>query len=342
MPSDGLKKKNLKFESVLFEFIEPIVLLFRSGKSFFVASALPSDTGYVTEYLVVSVSQKFLKRYFREECDLRFLFVSAPHRKYFKLPANLVGDDMVLVVEFDGDITEEMLPDAQFFASSHTKVYSEMSRGDSALETLFIAGNWEMEDFGSFSRKYRDLYAFEDSLNKIKDAGTAAEDRQKISDAFRGNQLTGGGSYVKLFRDLLVNLPRTERYDLKRVEYASPGRIELQGNGKVFDVLEDRVTNLLENAVTLNDKYWRLHKFMSDAKLLDKSRSIQTVSEQISQRIEIDTKVLLSGLDLDIYDTLFRSNNGDVPNTAKVAMAVYRRIKDAAKYFAEGRIAYER
>ena len=342
MPNDAPKKKKLKFESVLFEFIEPIVLLFKSGKSFFIASALPSESGYVEEYLVVSVSPKYLKRYFREECDLRYLFVSTPNRSYFKLDVKKLGHDEVTVVGIDGDISEEMLPVAQLFASSHTETYQEMSGGYSALETLFIAGNWEMEDFGSFSRKYRDLYAFEDSLNKIDDVQTADDYRQKIGDAFRGNELTGGGSYVSLFRDLLVNLPRNERYDLRRVEYASPGKIELQGKGEVFDVLEARIKNLLDNAGSLHDKYWRLRKFMSDAKLLDISKPVLDVAPEIKQRIEIDTKALLKGLDLDIYKTLSDFNDGNVPNTAKVAMAVYRRVKDASKYFAEGRIAYER
>lgn len=338
----SVKTKNLKFETILFDFIEPIVILYKAGKSYFVASALPSDVGYVEEYLVVSVTPKFLKRYFREENDLRFLFASAPNRSFWKMSASEIGKDTAKAKKFSDTITEDMLPDAQFFSSSHTHSYLEMERTYSALETLFIDGNWEMEDFGSFSRKYRDLYAFEESINKLNSANTPGAEKDKIGEAFKGHTLQGGGSYVGLFSELLNNLPKAERYDLKRVEYASPGRIELQGKGDVFDALEERIKNMVSNSQVLHDAYCRLRQFMSKTKLLDISTPVTTVSQTTKDRVEIDTKALFSALGLDLYDTIFRLTGGNAVSTAKISMAIYRRIKQAASYFSQGRIAYER
>ncbi|PZX10088.1 hypothetical protein [Celeribacter halophilus] len=338
----SVKTKNLKFETILFDFIEPIVLLYKAGKSYFIASALPSEFGYVKEYLVVSVTPKFLKRYFREENDLRFLFVSAPHRSFWKMPASEVGKDTAKVKEFSGSITEDMLPDAQFFSSSHTHSYQTMANTYSALETLFIDGNWEMEDFGSFSRKYRDLYAFEESINKLSASTTSVSLKNKIGKAFNGHTLQGGGSYVGLFRELLNSLPKEERYDLKRVEYASPGRIELQGKGAVFDALEERIKNMVSNSQALHDTYVKLRQFMSETNLLNISTPVITVSQTTKDRLEVDTRALFSALGLDLYDTIFRLTGGNVVSTAKISMAIYRRVKQAASYFSEGRIAYER
>lgn len=338
----SLKTKNLKFETILFDFIEPIVVLYKSGKSYFVASALPSDVGYVEEYLVVSVTPKFLKRYFREENDLRFLFASAPNRSFWKMPASELGRETAKAKEFSGSITDDMLPEAQFFSSSHTHSYQEMESTYSALETLFIDGNWEMEDFGSFSRKYRDLYAFEESINKLNAANTPGAQKDKIGEAFKGHTLQGGGSYVGLFSELLDNLPKAERYDLKRVQYASPGCIELQGKGEVFDALEERIKNMVVNAQLLHEAYVKLRQFMSEAKMLDISAPVTSVTQASKDRVEVDTKALFSALGLDLYDTIFRLTGGNVVSTAKISMAIYRRTKQAASYFAEGRVAYER
>ena len=336
------KTKNLSFETVLFEFIEPIVILYKSGRTYFVASALPSEVGYVEGYLLVSVTPKLLKRYFREENDLRFLFVSAPNRNFWWMPADEIGNSTVKVREFRSEITDDMLPDAQFFSSSHTHSYREMETTYSALETLFIDGNWEMEDFGSFSRKYRDLYAFEESINKLSSSTISEGEKDKIGKAFKGQTLQGGGSYVKLFSELLENLPKAERYDLKRVEYASPGRIELQGKGEVFDALEERIKNMVFNSQALHNAYWKLRQFMSEAKLLDISSPETTLNQEARIRVETDTKSLFHELGLDLYRTVFDLTGSNVVSTAKISMAIYRRTKQAAAYFAEGRVAYER
>lgn len=341
MQAELTKTKTVKLETVLFEFIEPIVLLYKSGRSYCIASALPSDAGFVEEYLLVTVLPKYLKRYFRQECDLRYLFVTAPARRFFKLPASKLPAKSVKVEEFTGAISEDMLPEPQFFASSHTHSYSEFDRRYSALETLRIDGNWEMEDFGIFSSRYRDLYAFEESLNKLETPNTPEKQREKISNAFRGNTLTGGGSYVNLFRDLLNVLPRDERYDLKQVQYASPGKVVLQGKGEVFDTLEGRIRNFLENGQEIHDKYIALYTFMSESKLLDISNPTTRISEPVAKRIKTEASELFLALGMNLFDTVYVLNEGNVPNTAKVALAVYRRFRSASLYFAEGRITYD-
>jgi len=334
--------KNLKFEVVLFDFIEPLVALYKSGKTYYIASALPSDAGYVEKYLVVSVTPKIFKRYLREEYDLRYLFASAPHRKYFTLEAKMMGLTGAKVKSFNGEPTEEMLPDPQFFASSHTANYKEATQKHFALETLFIDGNWEMEDFGGFSRKYRDLYAFEESMEKLSSPSTVGTTKQKIRDAFIENTLNGGGSYVNLYSSLLKAHPREERYDLKSVQYASPGEINLQGKGQTFDTIEKRITDYLSNRTTIDTLYRNLHKFMSDSKLLDVSTVTPSISKPVYDRLHKETNELFSQLGLDLFETISELTQKNIANTSKVAMAIYRRTNSAAMYFAQGRVAYDR
>lgn len=126
-----------KFESVLFEFIEPLVVLLQRGKSFYIGSAMPAIEGVVDEFLVVSVSPKFLKRYFREEVDLRFLFMSAKNRRFFKMTISQIGKERALLTPFEDDPEDDWLPESQFFASSHTMDYAPQTAGSLDKEMLY-------------------------------------------------------------------------------------------------------------------------------------------------------------------------------------------------------------
>lgn len=329
-----------KFETVLFEFIEPLVVLLQRGKSFYVGTAMPAVGGFVDQFFVVSVTPKYLKRYLREENDLRYLFLSAQHRRFFTMKSSEIGKQRALLTPFEGEAEEDWLPEAQFFASSHTQTYAMKTVGSVDKETLIIDGNWEMEDFGSFSRKLRDLYAFEDSLTKIANDNVPPKLQSKIRKAFTGKPFRGGSSYVNFFYDLVSAQPREDRFDLSKIKYASPGHIELAGKGAIFDVLENRIENFVQNQNRLRDKYNEFHKFMSESKLLDVQAAPQRIPPTQSDELEALSKSLLEDMTMDFFDRLYELAEGNIVNTAKITLALYRRLRSASTYFAQGRVKY--
>lgn len=336
----SVSKMNVKLESVLFEFIETLVLLYKHAQSYYIATAMPIVDGIITDYFVVSVTPEALGRYLREECDLRFLFVSARQRRYYILAASELGNEKVELASYEGDPEETWLPEAQFFASSHTNPYRASSLDSVDKKTLQIAGNWEMEDFGSFSGKFRDLYAFEDALNKIENSNLAQKIQKKIKAAFNGKPFRGGSSYVNFFRDLVSAQPRDERFDLRSIKYASPGQIELAGKGNLFDTLEARIENFVSNQGSLRNNYNEFHKYMSVSKLLE-IQGVQTVPSKMQcDNLDSLSKSLLVEMKMDIFSKIYELSESNALNTAKITLALYRRLHSAADYFAQGRIAY--
>lgn len=338
------KRKNrfLKLEQVLFEFIEPILILFKSGNTYFFASAMPSEKGFVEEYLVVSVTPKVFKRYFREDVDLRFLFESNPYRKFFKISAGDLAEEKVKAIPFDDDVTEEMLPEPQLFASSHTAEYKPMTNKHDALETLYIDGNWEMEDFGKFSARYRDIYSFEQAVIKLQDTQTSKKQKKKLKAAFQGNSLHGGGSYVSFFKELGEVIPANDQYDLARVQYASPGKVELRGKGLVFDRLEKHVKNMISNESQIRSAYNDLRDYMSKSGFLDLTRSEISPSAQEIDAVNTLNQKLLRKMKLEVFDTIYRITDNNPINSAKISMSLFRRVRAASAFFAEGRAVFER
>lgn len=332
----------LKLEQVLFEFMEPILILFKSGNTHFFASALPSKKGFIEEYLVVTTTPKIFKRYFRNDVDLRFLYESNPYRSFYKISAADLGKDKVKAVPFDNEVTEEMLPDPQLFATSHSAEYKPMARKHDALETLYIDGNWEMEDFGNFSSRYRDIYSFEQAIEKLKEEKTSIKEKKKITVAFQGNTLHAGGSYVSFFKDLSSVIPANEQYDLARVQYASPGKIELNGTGRIFDSIEIHVKNMISNDRNIRIAHNELRESMSKYGFLEISQTQNEARGQEAVTIKRLTLKLLSEMNSGIYDVIYEATGKSVVSTAKISLALFRRIRAASMFFAEGKAVFER
>jgi hypothetical protein len=333
--------RNAELEAVLFEYIEPVVLLFKRGlRSFYVGSPIPGPEGVIEKYFVVSVTPKHLKRYFRQEADLRYLFAYPRERRYFTVEATEIHKATFSLEAFDGEVEDDWLPGPQFFAESHTSDYSLRSDGPVDLEVLNIDGNWELEDFGSLSRLMRDLYAFEDCMDKVANTNTQAKKVSKITEAFTGKPLRGGSGYRSLFGDLVACQERDDRFDLKRIKYASPGQIELTGQAQLFDAIEAKVRNFVLRRHELRDAYNMFHKYMSDAGLLEIQNSLPQVSPTQMGELKARSQRLLEQMNMPIFEELHVLTENNVIKTAKVTLAIYRRFKSASEFFVQGRVHY--
>jgi len=333
-------KIKVNFEVVLFEFIEPLVLMLKKKNSYFVASAMPADNGFVEKYIVVSVLPETLKKYMHEECDLRFLFKYARNRRLFTMLASELENEECTLIAQNGEPEEDWLPDPQFFSSSHTGAYFQSNTSPVTTEVLKIAGNWELEDFGLLSRKFRDLHAFMDSLLTLDDPNAPSGLKKKIQDAYTGKSFIGGFSYVNFFTDLVAVQPRDERFDLNKIYYASPGEIELTGKPDLFENIQEKITNFVSKESEIRENYNNLHKYMSTEKLLDTQGVQLFINENMREKIQFFTVSLLESMGVNSFKQIHDLSDKSAINTAKIALAIYRRLRSASEYFAQGRVAY--
>src|SRR5262245_9714287 len=90
---------------------------------------------------------------------------------------------------------------------------------------LGLDGEWSLENFSEFTRGYQDLYAFFHALQ----ASGSADDEYGVRAhyAFRAYPWRGGWSAVDFYAALRAAIPVEERPRIVRIQYASPGLIEL-------------------------------------------------------------------------------------------------------------------
>ncbi len=333
---------NAKLEAVLFETDAiDIALLVRNqgtGVQHYIACAILDDFGCVDYYFVVFVGRSHLLKYFSEQCDLRFLFTYSGRKKYYttkRLVPHERGTTPLL--EYEGEVTEDLLPDSRFFASSHTSKYgiTDVVRGE---QRLLIDGQWDMQEFGQFYQKFADLYSFQEAINCIE----SGSDSKKllVQSAFRSKPFRGGSSYVGFFGDLFDLIPRAKRPALEGIEYHSPGYVDLRGEDSVLDAVKEGIQSFLENAEDIEKAHDDLKSFMSKSKLLLVTGSAPLPKPEILNELRLLSVKFFESLPVDGKEHLFELTNGNLIVQAKVGLALYRRLRMTSVFFAQGRLSF--
>lgn len=337
------KKINVKLEAHLFEMGEPLVSLFskKAGKGIqhFIGTAIPDEDGGTDFYFVVFVGRKHFIRYFSEQCDLRFLFAFASGRKYYKakslVPSTKSG--LIEFEEFGDQLSENLFPDPQFFASAHTSNYGSFDLiGDD--QRLLIDGQWDMQDFGLFYQKFADLYSYKQAVDYVASENSTKVD--KVQKVFKSKPFRGGSSYVGFFNELQDLIPRNERPALNGIEYHSPGYVELRGKSSILESLKQSIEIYLENADEIQKCHDDLRGFMSKNSLLRITGASKSVEVTVLADLADLTKSFLSSLPLDGKDYIDTLTKENPVVRAKIGLALFRRLKATATFFAQGRLSY--
>lgn len=340
-----LKKANriyVKVEANLFEADIPLVVLLSKkagkGTQHYIASAIPDENGEIDYYFVVFVGRQHLIRYFNEQCDLRFLFAFATGRKYFVI-SNLApsAKGTVAMEEFQGALGENLFPNGQFFVTAHTSKYGI----DDAIgkeQRLLIDGHWDMQEFGIFYQKFSDLYSYGQAVEYIRDQNGQKIDQ--VQKAFSSKPFKGGSSYMGFFSDLFEIIPPRERPSLEGIEYHSPGWVDLRGNDEILEAVKKSVNLFLESSDEIQKAHDNLRSFMTKSKLLSITGGLKEVSADVLKELVQLTNVFYELLPVVGKDQLKSLTKENSIVHAKVGLALFRRLRATAYFFAQGRLTY--
>lgn len=333
------KTLSVKLESHLFMTDIPEVSLLKrkSGKGMqnYIACAVPDDDGCLEFYFVVFVARKNLIDYFNDQCDLRYLFAFATGRKYFTTKS--VTAEKITIEEFTDSVTEKFLPDMQFFASNHSVRYG-IDIPVATEQRLLIDGNWDMDEFGSFYTKFADLYSYEQAITYMASGDEKKE--RSVRAAFAAKPFKGGSSYMGFFNDLKEIIPYRERPALEGIEYHSPGHVDLKGHEDILLAIKNNVLKFLENLDQIQKLHDDLRGFMTKAKLLSIRGGVVNAPKDVLEGLSARTDCLFEVLPISGSDLLRDLSKGDLIVRAKIALALFRRLRTTSLFFAQGRLSY--
>jgi len=329
--------RKARFQALLVFVDAPQLILLSSGNTNLIAMAVPSDTG--TTFAAVTVRKIDLQNYFSEIVDLRFLFgiPKTRMRYYFELTDISKPVEMSKV---NHEFPESHLPERGFFSSEHTEDFNFSSQS-SDIELLALAGKWELSEFGSFHQKFADIYAFASSLRTWSNGSSEQSTKDSISEAFLGKPLRGGASYQGLFTHLNRHVPYSDRLRLSKIRKASPGKMELLGKDELFDDVKALVNHFRQGRTPIIDAYASLYSLLQSGGYLKMAVESYSKDDLNDQVILDKSKALSDLLGFDEFETVSQLCQYNSLKTAKIVLALHRRIEGAALYFAQGRVDFD-
>lgn len=274
------------------------------------------------------VQPQDLSQLYQSRNDVRYLVTRLKLGKYeFGETWGEAGD--VVVTRAADSVRTEWLPRPGMFLSHPTSAAQSAE-----LRTVHIDGRWGIDDLRRFSDLVQDCYAFVFALSGFGPA-TA---KQSIAGLFRRYPWRGGFSSVNFFDDLYRLIPAPERAEVRSIQYASPGTIELRMNGAVADSIRQLVDGLGEEKSRASTAYTDVRAWLRSRGWLGKAKEDLRLTDSDNDELRERFKLLCSVLGLSTReDNILTLASSDPLGAVKILLAYYRRLAGLADYVATGK-----
>jgi len=148
----------------------------------------------------------------------------------------------------------------------------------------------------------------------------------------------GGGSYFGFFRSLSKTGGRDFRPDIKAIQWASPGYIDVVGDQASFERLTALLTHFGKNHRKIVEDYEHLWSYLQETKLLKStSRNLDRKSD-VAKEVGRRAKGLSRALNITSYADMKKMAGNDPVVAGKVLLASKRRLERLYTFFSEGRL----
>lgn len=193
-----------------------------------------------------------------------------------------------------------------------------------------------MEDLYKFPHTYSQTYSFIYCFDSELDA----RDADRIDYALEEYPWRGGYSYVNIYTVLANQVPREHKPEVARIQYASPGFMEILLNPDVALQVAKSVSILLGIGVAGIEAYKRVYKAFLE---MNKDKNKQQA--EITKYSVSEAKALSSMSETIAKDMGFnsvaelnkRTKNPEV--TLKLLMAHHRRLTILGEFVRKGKVS---
>lgn len=204
---------------------------------------------------------------------------------------------------------------------------------------LLLDGQWTLEELSKATRDYIHLYGFAYSL--LSDLPQA---RKADIDYIYGKfPWRGGYSTVNFFNQLFHKIPPKFRPEVKRIQYASPGFIELAEILCAANIVANIVNTVCSSINAVHDTYRKIQKGSIDHQLaqINLAEAKLKLTQKQTAFCEHSAKQLFQSLGLtEEHEQLIdQRTQGNPAVKLKILLSVFRRAEPLAKKQSEGKLA---
>ena len=199
---------------------------------------------------------------------------------------------------------------------------------------IFIDKRWSLEDLYKFPRAYEQVYFAYEAILPAPDEQT----NERIERAFRAFPWRGGYSAVNFYNQLKYATPPKKRPVIQRMQYASPGVIELFLSLPLALQISAYVGAVAGAIGTCNKVYNTIHTDLQKRKLLRievERKKLELVRENYDFLVR-STEEMSKVLGLQSPQALLQRTD-DPLDALKILLSIYRRVRTLAEYENKGK-----
>ncbi|MBI6845238.1 hypothetical protein YA0016_26355 [Pseudomonas syringae] len=195
--------------------------------------------------------------------------------------------------------------------------------------------NWALQDFSVYTKEYVQLYSFFYILHSATESGV---EREFIYSTF---QWRGGYSVVNFFKSAYSLTPEKDRLQIRKMQYASPGVLELAGLVPVATDIASLVAALCASVLSVSKTYDMVMRGYHQRKLA--RINIQDAKAKLEREeiifVRASIKALAGDFNLrpDQIEALRLITKGNELIQLKILLALYRRAEPLQKQQSSGK-----
>lgn len=203
---------------------------------------------------------------------------------------------------------------------------------------LRLDGKWHLDELSDATKDYIQVYRFVYSL--LPDLPIAR--REEVDYIYGKFPWRGGFSTVNFFNQLFHKIPPKLRPEVTRIQYASPGFIELQELLAVAAGIAAIVKAVCMSIDTAHNTYRNIQKGCAERKLtqIDISNKELELTQRQLAFCESESKKLekIFNLSEAQIQAINQKTQGNSAMKLKILLSVYRRVEPLAKKQSQGKL----
>jgi hypothetical protein len=172
------------------------------------------------------------------------------------------------------------------------------------------------------------------------EGSAAPAEKAFLSGSIRDRLWQGGGSYIGFYDTLFGHnkLHGIAPLDVARIQYASPGNIDLRGDPAALSFTANVISNFDAESLELKKLHDSVRNTLKKAKLLGAAPDSPFPSPAIGTFVENQARALAAALMLKQVDEIYAACGKNTLVFAKLMLSIYRRANELHLFEAEGRV----
>ncbi len=318
----------LKVAAVLLRYEVPLLVLAKDGRDRPFVGVNYGDGEHSSLFYFARVLPDSLQKLNDLNVDVRYL-VTRLRRGQFELGETWGEPGSLVKTRRSDSIKDEWLPETGMFVSlNHVLATAGKAR------TVQIDGRWGIDDLRRFSDLVQDSYAFVFALSGLG----GEKSKREIQSLFHRYPWRGGFSSVNFFDDLYRLIPSPQRASITRIQYASPGEIDLRMNEEVAIALRGIVARINDGQNEPFAAYQEVRRYLQERGWLGKAKGDLRLSPEDDTFLLQQFKILCGAFSLSTRESdILELASSDPLSAVKILLAYYRRVAALADYVATGK-----